>query len=330
MSEVQRLFNTKHPEGYKVFNLCSERAYSSLDVFFAAERFPFNDHNTCPLALLPKITKSMDDFLKKDPKNVIAVHCKAGKGRTGLVCSVYLLHSGVCKTATEALTKFATERTADGKGVTIPSQIRYVHYYEKIMKAPIYNGHSPSFKVIRVKMNSTPNFDLGGGCNPYFQVRHATTITNEDGTVGYKESKIYDQSKWDKKFKFYKDSAIDIDCVEGNPSPVIISGDVKFMFFDHDDLSADDKMFHFWINTTFLEEIETPVGGATHYLKLEKKDLDKAVKDKKHSKFKKDFYVEVFFELLSEDESAFERSVHKDDEGHESSEKDEDEEEKDD
>ena len=40
--------------------------------------------------------------------------------------AAYLLHSGVCTTAEEALQLFAVKRTKNAKGVTIPSQIRPV------------------------------------------------------------------------------------------------------------------------------------------------------------------------------------------------------------
>ena len=34
----------------------------------------------------------MDKWLKQNPKNVVAVHCKGGKGRTGVMCSAWLMY----------------------------------------------------------------------------------------------------------------------------------------------------------------------------------------------------------------------------------------------
>lgn len=43
------------------------------------------------------------------------------------------MHLGLCSTATEALDLFGARRCSDSAGVTIPSQIRYVHHYEKVL-----------------------------------------------------------------------------------------------------------------------------------------------------------------------------------------------------
>mmetsp|Transcript_98184 Transcript_98184/g.306287 ORF Transcript_98184/g.306287 Transcript_98184/m.306287 type:complete len:760 (-) Transcript_98184:101-2380(-) len=134
MDQVQTFFTSFHSGHYKVYNLCSERTYTqrSFEQEFHQCRFP--DHNPCPLAQLRVICQDMESFCKQDrTRNVVAVHCKAGKGRTGLVVSSFLLHTRKCNKASEALENFAQKRTFDGKGVTIPSQIRYVHHYEVVM-----------------------------------------------------------------------------------------------------------------------------------------------------------------------------------------------------
>ena len=58
----------------------------------------------------------------------MAVHCKAGKGRTGVVISCLLLYNELinkweygCKTATDSMRFYGARRTRNNKGVTCPS-----------------------------------------------------------------------------------------------------------------------------------------------------------------------------------------------------------------
>jgi protein-tyrosine phosphatase len=46
-----------------------------------------------------RMADSVTEWFKKDKNNVIAVHCKGGKGRTGTMISVALLKTGICQTA---------------------------------------------------------------------------------------------------------------------------------------------------------------------------------------------------------------------------------------
>lgn len=65
----------------------------------------------------------------------LAIDCKAGKGRTGSVIAALLLRLRECATASEALALFGDRRTRNGRGVTIPSQTRFVEYYETQLRA---------------------------------------------------------------------------------------------------------------------------------------------------------------------------------------------------
>ena len=60
------------------------------------------------------------------------MHCKAGKGRTGICIAALLLSLGKAHTWSAALAQFAIMRTSNCVGVTIASQRRWVQYYDSI------------------------------------------------------------------------------------------------------------------------------------------------------------------------------------------------------
>ena len=59
------------------------------------------------------IVNQSNAWLVQDPSNVIAIHCKGGKGRTGMVISCLLLKQGVTDTPEAALRYFAERRTKE-------------------------------------------------------------------------------------------------------------------------------------------------------------------------------------------------------------------------
>ena len=76
----------------------------------------------------------MKSYLDGDEKNVVVVHCKAGKGRTGLFVCALLLKLGICDSADEAIRRFAYARSTDGAAtVENPSQVRYVGYVADVL-----------------------------------------------------------------------------------------------------------------------------------------------------------------------------------------------------
>eukprot|EP00494_Astrolonche_serrata_P031315 UN31584 len=76
--------------------------------------------------------------MDQSDEHVVVVHCLGGKGRTGLV-SVCLLQYRLRNTKLESLHRhFADMRTntylgEKYQGVRNPSQIRWTHYFEKII-----------------------------------------------------------------------------------------------------------------------------------------------------------------------------------------------------
>lgn len=277
LPEVQKFFATRHPRKFRIYDLRAEKgaAYDAGKFDGQVVGYRFFDHNPAPLATIAACCEDMHKWLAADPDNVVAVHCKAGKGRTGLIVAAYLVHAGIAPSTTAALKMFGDVRTHDGKGVTIPSQMRYVHYYEASTKAPF----PPAvYRLRHIRLHTVPNFDVGGGCDPFFDVR-----------LGDGKACIFDWKKAHKgKVKNYrpKHKIVDMDVWNFN---VRVKGDVKLVFWDHDTIGSPDKMFHFWFNTGFIEN---------NYLLFHKEVLDRACKDKACKEFEADFKVEIFLDKV--------------------------------
>ena len=75
---------------------------------------------------------SLSKESNRDPKRVVVVHCKAGKGRSGTVTCSYLISEEGWK-AEDALSRFTERRMRPkfGAGVSIPSQLRWVSYVDR-------------------------------------------------------------------------------------------------------------------------------------------------------------------------------------------------------
>jgi phosphatidylinositol-3,4,5-trisphosphate 3-phosphatase/dual-specificity protein phosphatase PTEN len=63
------------------------------------------------VTLLVKIVEEMFSWLSKDQNNVVAVHCLAGRSRTGTVIAALLLYGGWTRSADEAIRFFNSVRS---------------------------------------------------------------------------------------------------------------------------------------------------------------------------------------------------------------------------
>lgn len=111
--KVVKFLQEFHPGLYRVYNLRSERAaggeYEELDFDGRVARFPFDDHQPPPLHLIKEFCDDVHAWLEGRPDHMAAVHCKAGKGRTGTMICAYLLHSGEFDSPEDAMDCFAQE-----------------------------------------------------------------------------------------------------------------------------------------------------------------------------------------------------------------------------
>lgn len=129
---VTEFLRIKHGDKVKVYNLCSERDYPVSLFDGRVSKYPFDDHNPPPMQMFLPFCKDAKQWLDSDPENVIAVHCKAGKGRTGVMICAYLLYVGEWDNADECMAFYGFARTHNGKGVTIPSQIRFIRHFAEL------------------------------------------------------------------------------------------------------------------------------------------------------------------------------------------------------
>ena len=157
--EDTRNFLDRYHRDYKIYNLCIEKDRIYPKTYFEntlVGLFPFNDHSPCPCKLILDFCVDICLYLTSHPRGVAAIHCKAGKGRTGVMIVCYLIFSGLCKTSDEALVHYANQRTLNNKGVTIASQKRYIRYFETFLSS---NYEKPFMKCIPKILK----FDLNKG-----------------------------------------------------------------------------------------------------------------------------------------------------------------------
>eukprot|EP01133_Synstelium_polycarpum_P011968 gene11968-13960_t len=137
MKEVQRFLENNHKDHYRVYNLCSERDYDHNKFHGRVGVYPFDDHNAPAFELIEEFCRDVDEWMKADSHNIAVIHCKAGKGRTGLMICCWLLYCRMWENTEESLRFYAALRTYNQKGVTIPSQIRYVHYFGRSIREKV-------------------------------------------------------------------------------------------------------------------------------------------------------------------------------------------------
>ncbi|WCJ31264.1 Phosphatidylinositol 3 4 5-trisphosphate 3-phosphatase and protein-tyrosine-phosphatase PTEN2A [Euphorbia peplus] len=242
MDEVINFLETHHKGKYKVYNLCAERLYDASRFEGKVASLPFDDHNCPPISLIASFCRSAYSWLKEDIENVVVVHCKAGMGRTGLMICSLLIFLKFFPTAQEAIDYFNNKRCVDGKALVLPSQIRYVRYFDRILTQ--FNGENQPGRRCMLR-----GFRLHK-C-PYW-IRPAITISNHSGVLfsTKKHPKTKDLMPEDFWISAPKKGIL-VFALPGEPGLTELAGDFKIQFHER---QGD---FYCWLNTTLTENRKT-------------------------------------------------------------------------
>ena len=151
----------------------------------------------------------------------------------------FLLHSGLVETADEALKLYSTRRTHDMKGVTIPSQRRYVEYYDLVKPGGKYVYTPVHLKPLWISFSPLPLIS-GGNFAVTLTVYQNKEVIFRSGNIDIKKSSFKEAHKECFKYSF------------GANVPVI-SGDVRIEFKNRGPQLSRKPIFSFWFNTFFVK-----------------------------------------------------------------------------
>ncbi|XP_077435237.1 tensin 1b isoform X4 [Vanacampus margaritifer] len=173
LREVASMLRSKHGHNYLLFNL-SEKRYDINELHSKVLDFGWPDHHAPALDKICSICKAMDTWLSADSHNVVVVHNKGNRGRTGVVVAAYMHYSNISASADQALDRFAMKRFYEDKVLPVgqPSQRRYVEYFSGLLSGHIKINNKPLF-LHHVILHGIPNFESKGGCRPFLKIYQA-------------------------------------------------------------------------------------------------------------------------------------------------------------
>uniref|UniRef100_A0A8C6KKM3 Tensin 1 n=1 Tax=Nothobranchius furzeri TaxID=105023 RepID=A0A8C6KKM3_NOTFU len=170
LKEVATMLQSKHSEHYLVLNLSERRN----DLSKLNPKFGWPDHHAPALDKICSMCKAIDTWLSGDQRNVVLLHNKGNRGRTGVVVAAYMHYSNISASADQALDRFAMRRFYEDKALPVgqPSQKRYVQYFNGLLSGHIKINNKPLF-LHHVIMHGIPNFESKGGCRPFLKIYQA-------------------------------------------------------------------------------------------------------------------------------------------------------------
>lgn len=151
LSDVAAFLERNHGINYLIVN-ASNRLYNYSKFGNRVIDMNWPNHYPCPFGHFVTVLKTTLQFLLEDERNVVVVHCLAGKGRTGSFVNALHFSSGQFKTMNEANFLYKTKRNVN---VTYPSQLKYMDYFVDFFNNGIKNMTFVGQRIVRLELRTS-------------------------------------------------------------------------------------------------------------------------------------------------------------------------------
>ncbi|XP_053171080.1 tensin-2-like [Scomber japonicus] len=181
LQEVASMLKSKHQDKFLLLNL-SEKRHDITRVNPTVQDYGWPDLHAPPLDRICAVCKAMETWLTSDPLNVVVLHCKGNKGKTGVIVAAYMHYSKISAGADQALTTLAMRKFCEDKVSSSlqPSQNRYIYYFGGLLSGTIKMNSSPLF-LHQILIPSLPNFQAGGGFYPFLKIYQSLQLVYTSG-----------------------------------------------------------------------------------------------------------------------------------------------------
>ena len=301
----------KHSGNYKVFDIFQLNGDDGVVVdatFETTQQYSINRYNVPAMESILKFCNIVDSYLQLSPTNVVILYSSVNDGRTILLASILLLHTGTSDSAIDSINEVCSNRILSFalnkiNSIITPTQLRYIYYYEQLLRKDYLIEYTMC--ITHIKITTIPNFDasiIASGCTPYIVV---SLLKRDDDLLNWKPYCLYNQSDTvkplpvitkssnknktaavTKTLRHYTkdDNVIDFDLTKNEP--ILVRGDIVVSVF-----TEDTKMFQISFHSAFIEG---------NYLLFDKSAVDIASSDVHNRFFDPNFKVEIYLNRVED------------------------------
>ncbi|KAM6980670.1 tensin-2-like [Aplochiton taeniatus] len=189
LQEVAAMLKSKHQDKFLLLNL-SEKRRDITRLNPKVQDYGWPDLHAPPLDRICAVCKAMDTWLTAHPSNVVVLHCKGNKGKTGVIVAAYMHYSKITAGADQALTTLAMRHFCEDKVSSSlqPAQNRYIYYFGGLLSGSIKMNSGPLF-LHQVLIPSLPNFHTGGGYYPFLKIYQSLQLVYTSGIYDPQDSR---------------------------------------------------------------------------------------------------------------------------------------------